>query len=223
MQIHIARNGQKLGPYSLEEVNRQLAAGTLTTADLGWYEGAAGWMPLTSVPGVGVGSVSGGETGGGAFVPTPPVYATSSTNAFAQSTAYGGFWIRLLAYLIDGVILAIPGFIVGVVLGGVMRIGGTDNGSASAASGLGGLINLVLGFLYFTLLWSSAMQASLGQKVCGLKVITTAGGQLSYLNAVGRYFALLLSFMILFIGVIMVAFTERKQGLHDMLAGTYVI
>jgi len=52
MQIHIARDGQPVGPFSLEEVNRQLAAGTLRLADQAWYEGAAGWAPLSTVPGV---------------------------------------------------------------------------------------------------------------------------------------------------------------------------
>jgi hypothetical protein len=52
MQIHIARNGQPMGPFSLEEINRQLAAGTLSVSDQAWYEGAAGWAPLSTVPGV---------------------------------------------------------------------------------------------------------------------------------------------------------------------------
>ncbi len=52
MQIHIARNGQPVGPFSLEEVNRQLAAETLSLSDQAWYEGAAGWAPLSTVPGV---------------------------------------------------------------------------------------------------------------------------------------------------------------------------
>lgn len=52
MQIHVARNGQQLGQYSIEEVNRKLADGTLSATDLGWYEGAAGWAPLSSVAGV---------------------------------------------------------------------------------------------------------------------------------------------------------------------------
>jgi hypothetical protein len=52
MQIHIARDGKQLGPFSLDEVKRQLAAGTLSLSDNAWYEGAAGWAPLSSVPGV---------------------------------------------------------------------------------------------------------------------------------------------------------------------------
>ncbi|HSV62024.1 MAG TPA: DUF4190 domain-containing protein [Chthoniobacterales bacterium] len=52
MQIHVARDGKELGVYSLEEVNRQLAAGTLRLTDQAWYEGAAGWAALSTVPGV---------------------------------------------------------------------------------------------------------------------------------------------------------------------------
>jgi hypothetical protein len=52
MQIHIARNGQQLGQYSVEEVNRKLADGTFSPTDLGWHEGAAGWAPLSSIAGV---------------------------------------------------------------------------------------------------------------------------------------------------------------------------
>ena len=52
MQIHVARDGKELGVYSLEEVNRQLAAGSLRLTDQAWYEGAAGWAALSTVPGV---------------------------------------------------------------------------------------------------------------------------------------------------------------------------
>jgi GYF domain 2 len=52
MQIYIGKNGQQLGPFSLEEVNRKLADGIFTGTDLAWYEGAAGWAPLSGVPGV---------------------------------------------------------------------------------------------------------------------------------------------------------------------------
>jgi len=63
MQIHIARDGKQLGPFSLEEINRQVAAGTLSLTDNAWYEGAAGWAPLSTVPGVsGAASTSGATT-----------------------------------------------------------------------------------------------------------------------------------------------------------------
>ena len=52
MQIHVARDGKQLGPFPLEEINRQLAAGMLNLSDQAWYEGAAGWAALSTVPGV---------------------------------------------------------------------------------------------------------------------------------------------------------------------------
>ena len=61
MQIHIARDGKQLGPFSLEEINRQLAAGALSLSDNAWYEGASGWAPLSTVPGV-AGGASAGAT-----------------------------------------------------------------------------------------------------------------------------------------------------------------
>jgi hypothetical protein len=70
MQIHIARDGKPMGPFSLEEVTRQLAAGTLSLSDQAWYEGAAGWAPLSTVPGVS----SSGPTG---VTPASPPQASS--------------------------------------------------------------------------------------------------------------------------------------------------
>src|SRR3954465_5421585 len=52
MQIYVGKSGQQLGPFSLEEVNRKVADGTFAGTDLAWYEGAAGWAPLSGVPGV---------------------------------------------------------------------------------------------------------------------------------------------------------------------------
>lgn len=73
MQIHLARNGQQMGPFSLEEVNRQLAAGTLSLSDQAWYEGAAGWAPLSSVPGVSSGSPATTAPQTEAAAPSAPV------------------------------------------------------------------------------------------------------------------------------------------------------
>ncbi|MDP9097656.1 MAG: DUF4190 domain-containing protein [Verrucomicrobiota bacterium] len=52
MQIHVARDGKQLGVFSLEEIKRQLADGTLNLSDQAWYEGAPGWAALSTVPGV---------------------------------------------------------------------------------------------------------------------------------------------------------------------------
>jgi uncharacterized RDD family membrane protein YckC len=70
---------------------------------------------------------------------------------------------------------------------------------------------------------SSDRQATVGKIAVGLKVTDLYGQRISFARATGRHFAKILSAMVLFIGYIMVAFTERKQGLHDILAGTLVV
>ena len=74
MQIHVARDGKQIGVFSLEEIRQQLAAGTLSISDQAWYEGAAGWAPLSSVPGV-----SGGVTSPAAATPVTTVAASAAT------------------------------------------------------------------------------------------------------------------------------------------------
>jgi len=76
MQIHIARDGKQLGPFSLEEINRQLAAGTLNLSDQAWYEGAAGWAALSTVPGVGTAAPASASPISPATVPASVAPAT---------------------------------------------------------------------------------------------------------------------------------------------------
>ncbi|HSG54296.1 MAG TPA: RDD family protein, partial [Paracoccaceae bacterium] len=131
------------------------------------------------------------------------------------------------AYLIDVILLAIVGSIIGGILGFGAAVtvapGELPNDvlMAQLASG-NNLLGLVLGIAYFAGMESSSFQATLGKKALGMVVTDLAGNRISFLRGVGRYFAKILSTIILFIGFIMVAFTGKKQGLHDMLAGTLV-
>jgi hypothetical protein len=110
MQIHIARDGQQLGIFSLEEVNRRLAAGTLRGTDQAWYEGAAGWVALFTVPGVSAG------VGGGAASPPAPSAVTSTPGAVVPARPLGkneplAIWSFVLG------IVGLLGFCCGPVLG----------------------------------------------------------------------------------------------------------
>ncbi len=142
-------------------------------------------------------------------------------------TNYGGFWIRVGAYLIDAIILGVVGGVLGLVLGVGFLAGtgaGVDEESAMAGSQLlVNLISIVLGWLYFAVMESSEKQATLGKMALGLTVTDLDGGRIGFGRATGRYFAKWISAVILLIGFIMVAFTERKQGLHDIIASTLVL
>ena len=85
------------------------------------------------------------------------------------------------------------------------------------------LIVLVLSWLYYALLESSSWQGTLGKKALGLEVTDLAGSRISFGRATGRYFARWISVMTVGIGYIMAGFTEKKQALHDIIAGTLVI
>lgn len=133
---------------------------------------------------------------------------------------YAGFWKRVAAALIDGVILMISGFVIGGVFGFVY---GATTGTAEGVEFFANIIGIVLGWLYSALLESSAKQATLGKMALGIKVTDLDGNPISFGKASGRHFGKIVSALIVFIGFIMVAFTERKQGLHDMMAGCLVV
>lgn len=152
----------------------------------------------------------------GSAAPPPPVWDASPVGP--DRVAYGGFWIRVVAYIIDGILLTIVCGVVDRLLG--INILATDWDHYDP---LANVISLVIGWLYFALLESSERGATVGKMVMGLRVVTSDGQRLSFMNATGRYFAKILSAIILCIGFIMVAFTDKKRGLHDIIAGTLVI
>ena len=82
------------------------------------------------------------------------------------------------------------------------------------------LIGQVIYFAYFE---SSAKQATLGKQIVGIYVTDMNGERISFANALGRFFAKILSGMIMYVGYIMILFTEKNQGLHDMIASTLVM
>lgn len=138
---------------------------------------------------------------------------------------YGGFWVRVVAYVIDAVIINVTSSIVGLILGMGLAISmsGSGNPAMEAASVLtGGVAGFVISWLYFAILECSAWQATVGKKAMGLVVTDMAGRRIGFGRATGRYFAKILSTFILMIGFMMAGWTARRQGLHDMLAGTLV-
>jgi uncharacterized RDD family membrane protein YckC len=120
---------------------------------------------------------------------------------------YGGFWVRVIASIIDGII-------VGIVVG-ILTLT-TDDAARNSVS-------TIVGWLYFALMESWARQATFGKSLMNLAVTDEQGQRISFLRATGRHFAKIISAIILFIGFIMVAFDSRKQGLHDKLASTLVV
>jgi len=135
---------------------------------------------------------------------------------------YAGFWIRFLASIIDSLILGPLSFVLGFLIWASVL--SSDNFIQILLYDLvGSLILIFISLFYFSLLESSSLQGTIGKLAVGIKVIDLKGKRISFLRAVGRYLAKYLSILIFFIGFIMIAFTKKKQGLHDLIAETIVI
>jgi uncharacterized RDD family membrane protein YckC len=130
----------------------------------------------------------------------------------AVTGAKAGFWIRVVAFIIDSIIVGVINAIIAAIL----------NSSTTGRSG----IQTLLGIIYFTYFWSSSSPwpgQTVGDKLLSLRVIRTDGSDLTIVQALIRYVGLFISFIVIFIGVIWVAFDPNKQGWHDKIAGTYVV
>ena len=130
---------------------------------------------------------------------------------------YGGFWLRFVAYIIDAIIMNVVGGVLGLFVGvGVGAAGASENAVAASTIGAG-VLSLVINWLYSAILESSSWQGTVGKKALGLVVTDENGRRISFGRATGRYFAKILSAIILLFGFFMIGWTERKRGLHDMI------
>lgn len=173
--------------------------------------------------------------------PGSPYAAPRATVAESSQTVQGhevvpaGFWRRAAAYLIDSTLVGIAYytvftalFVAAMVLGFMGGGGDTNWLSNSTALSLGlTAISYVLYWIfsaaYYAGLESSSMQATLGKLAVGIKVVDGNGERLSRGRALGRWASSLVSYATFGVGYLMIAFTERKRGLHDMIAGTLVV
>lgn len=121
---------------------------------------------------------------------------------------YSGFFRRLVANIIDSLILFIPSAMLGTSI-------------QSVPSSLG--FGLLIGLLYFTVFESSELKGSPGKALMGMVVLSEAGERLTFKAAVIRYFCRYISMAILYIGFIMQLFTTKRQTLHDMLSEAVVV
>lgn len=155
--------------------------------------------------------------------------------AFAPPSPYGGFWIRFLAIFIDGIILSVVATPLALlfIMPGMNRMMNDMQAGAEPSPKM--IMSMLSGFaiytclawagqwLYEAILTSSSWQGTIGKRILRLKVTDETGNRIGFGRATGRFFGKFLSTLILDIGFIMAAFTDRKRALHDMLAGTLVM
>jgi len=137
--------------------------------------------------------------------------------------AYAGFWVRFCAYVIDTVVVILGGGMLGFIIGFAAALVSPDILLNPVFDILTGLVGGLASVAYFVFMHSSSKQATLGKMAMGLKVTDLDGERIgvgkSFLRTIGSF----VSAVLLMVGYLMVAFTERKQGLHDKIAGTLVV
>ena len=220
--------GSQIGPVETDALRQLIAVGNVTADDLVWSEGMADWRRAADVHAF--------------FAPAAAAVASPRTMPYNQPyaqpygaaapsmlnyqspfamPAYAGFWLRLCAAFVDGIIIFVINFAIGFVFGLAIVSSGSriDPGTKFLLQMLG----LLIGWLYSALQESSTAQATVGKRAVGIYVTDARGQRISFGRATGRHFAKIISAIILLIGYIMAAFTERKQALHDMMADTLVM
>jgi uncharacterized RDD family membrane protein YckC len=157
---------------------------------------------------------------------------SSTDPAVAGDVVFAGFLRRWAALFLDSLILSsafyllffIVMLVAGASMGGFSTMNSEDPPAwlVAAYAGMMALYYVMAG-LYYSLMESSANQATIGKMALGIKVVDANGGRLSFAHALGRWASAALSYVTLYIGFFMAAFTERKQALHDLVAGTLVV
>ncbi|MFH1147526.1 MAG: RDD family protein [Pseudomonadota bacterium] len=252
MQWYYVLDGDKVGPISEDEMHDLIGDGKIGPKTLVWHEGMAQWQQLSEVhieKSAVMEMAQGPKTevcsGCGKSVPSEdmiryggrwvcanckPVLAQRLMEGAMvwHAVRYAGFWIRLGAKLIDGIILGIMSLIPVPLIGLFLDPSEQYAPGAAALSFLTAYqivittVQVAIG-AGFTTFFLGRFGATPGKMALRLKVVTADGGKITYGRALGRYFAELVSGFTMSIGYIMAAFTREKRALHDMICSTRVV
>jgi uncharacterized RDD family membrane protein YckC len=181
----------------------------------GWWQASDGkWYPPQSQPATGYAQTSSAQ-------PTYQQYGYGY--GYGQGYTYSGFWRRVGAALIDGLILTVPNSIVQAAAGSGGITAGLGYGYSAGASAAVSLVNTVIGVAYYAFLEGTRGQ-TLGKMALGIKVIDAdTSGFIGIPRGIGRYFARILSAIALGLGYLWMLWDPRKQCWHDKLVRSVVV
>ena len=202
MDWYYVDNGRRIGPVDESTLDILVRAGAIGAGTLVWHEGMADWQPYAMARAEG----------------------TAAPGTAGATLRYAGFWIRLVAKLVDSAILWAAGVALAFTAAPLMD--GPDPQRLSAFMEEGHPLLLLAQFAtaaVYSTAFVGRYGATPGKMAAGLKVVTPAGGPVSYGTALCRYFAEILSSVILGIGYLMVAFDVQKRALHDRICRTRVV
>jgi uncharacterized RDD family membrane protein YckC len=241
MNWHYVEGSESRGPVTDAELDALISAGSVGPDTLIWREGMAEWLPCSQVKGTAFAAPPGQVLCAECGRPFPPEDVIRHGDQFICSACkpvflqklkegvtpvaalrYAGFWIRVLAYIIDFILMEIV--LVPLSIAIRFAAGGTaspmdPNIPAFLANST---VSIVLVVSYYTF-FVGKYGATPGKMALKLRVVNPDGSPVSYGKACGRYFAFVVSSMACLIGLLMVAWDSEKRGLHDRMCNTRVI
>ncbi|MDV3309223.1 MAG: RDD family protein [Cyclobacteriaceae bacterium] len=152
-----------------------------------------------------------------------------------MSDDYAGFWLRVVAFVIDSIVLSVLYLLViiplydallppaAIAIDPDLPAQGQSLFDQVLKPDVSLLILIVVAIVYYAIMEASRHQGSLGKLALELKVTDAQGGRLSFSKSVLRNASKLLSAALLLLGYLAAAFTRRKQALHDLIAGAFVL
>jgi uncharacterized RDD family membrane protein YckC len=256
MQWYYASQGRQSAPIDETELESLVRTGVVRADTLVWHEGLDTWKPYSSLagpvqpppmPSVATGPGMGYCAECGRVFPLSELVAIGPVSICAACkpihlqrlregghalgmVRYGGFWVRLVARMIDGFAVGIVGWIFQIPLLFLIPTNITPGQDPAtllvprtlAILGISTLLNVILVVTY-EVYFLSTRGATPGKMVFGLKVVRADGSGISKGLAAGRYFASLVSMITLYIGYIMAGVDDEKRALHDRICDTRVI
>lgn len=222
---YYAMNGQQSpSPVPFETLQQMAANRQLQPADLIWSDGMPQWVAASTVQGV----FANAPQTAAPSAPVPPYMQPFPGGVIGYQSMpigvpdYATFGARFAAAFLDGLIMFAINLAAGFVIGFTIALASGGKGT-EAIRAVATIVGYVLSWLYEALQESSPAQATIGKRALGIIVTDEAGQRISFGRATGRHFGKYLSALIILIGFIMAAFTQKKQALHDIMAGTLVM
>lgn len=215
---------RRQGPVDAQQVRGALHNGEVGVDSLIWREGMEAWKPLRDVPEFADFAKSFIPADGAPGSHRGSLPPRAAAPVMHYEPVYAGFWRRWAALFLDQLMIMVP--LIGLTLlfgymGGAFRNLGRDG--MPKIDGLYYFLYFLISPMYFALQESGAHQATLGKRALGIKVTDADGKPLGFPHALSRWFAASLSYLTLYLGFLMAAFTSEKKALHDVVAKTLVV
>jgi len=252
---------ERQGPVDAGTIQGKLGRGELNQSTLVWCDGMAEWQPISAVAAQLAATANVQALPERVAAPSPllaqevasdsaqsPYAAPAGTLSVGDGTlltgdggiVYAGFWRRVAANVIDGMIVNAISFVLLAILLpvfgfsmagflGLTESWGIPRNQDDISEDLVmfqlvlQLVLMALTCAYYAWFHASHNRATLGKMAVGIKVVRLDGEKITLGRGIGRYFAFVLSSFTVGIGFLMAGFTQRKQALHDIICGTLVV